>query len=158
MKEKNGEHPFGDAGQLILAGLFLVVWAVDSFFLRKTTFLSSYLPLPVRLITLVVALILALLLVKSAHFIVGQEQRSDHVATTGTFRYVRHPLYLASLLTYFGLTVSTASLCSFVLLVGIFIFHDYIGSYEETLLEAKFGEEYRQYKKRTGKWIPRLGG
>ena len=41
MKEKNGEHPFGDAGQLILLGVFLVVWVGDSFFLRKTNFLSA---------------------------------------------------------------------------------------------------------------------
>jgi hypothetical protein len=26
MNEKKGEHPFGDAGQLILLGLFQVVW------------------------------------------------------------------------------------------------------------------------------------
>jgi len=34
MKEKEGEHPFGDAGQLISLGVFLVVWVGDSFFLR----------------------------------------------------------------------------------------------------------------------------
>ena len=35
MKEKRGEHPFGDAGQFILLGLFLVVWIGDSFFLKN---------------------------------------------------------------------------------------------------------------------------
>jgi protein-S-isoprenylcysteine O-methyltransferase Ste14 len=143
---------------LILAGLFLVVWVADSFILRETTVLSNYLPLSIRLITLTVGLILALLLMRSAHFVVSQEQRPDHVVTTGAFRYVRHPLYLASLLTYFGLTISTASLFSLALLVGIFIFYDYIGRYEEALLEAKFGEQYRQYKTRTGKWMPKLMG
>lgn len=156
MKEKNGEHPFGDAGQLILAGLFLVVWVVDSFFLRKTTFLASYLPLSVRIIALAVVLVLALLLSRSAHFVVSHDQRPNHVVTTGAFHYIRHPLYLASLLTYFGLAVSTASLCSLALLGGIFIFYNYIGAYEEALLEAKFGDEYHVYKKRTGKWIPYL--
>jgi protein-S-isoprenylcysteine O-methyltransferase Ste14 len=156
MKKKNGEHPFGDAGQLVLAGLFLVAWVVDSFVLRETTFLSDYFPLSIRLITMATALILALLLMRSAHFVVSQEQRPDHVVTAGAFRYVRHLLYLASLLTYFGLAISTASLFSLALLVGIFIFYDYIGSYEEALLEAKFGEQYRQYKTRTGKWTPKF--
>ena len=45
MKEKNGEHPFGDAGQSILLVLFLVVWFGDSFFLHKSTFLSDYVSL-----------------------------------------------------------------------------------------------------------------
>jgi protein-S-isoprenylcysteine O-methyltransferase Ste14 len=49
------------------------------------------------------------------------------------------------------------SLFSLVLLVGIFIFHNYIASYEEKLLEGRFGEEYRSYKKKTGKWVPRIG-
>ena len=31
MKGKNGEHPFGDAGQLILLVLFLILWIADSF-------------------------------------------------------------------------------------------------------------------------------
>lgn len=31
------EHPFGDAGQVIFAIVFLTVWIIDSFF-RLTTF------------------------------------------------------------------------------------------------------------------------
>jgi len=78
------------------------------------------------------------------------------VVSSGAFRYVRHPLYLASLLTYLGLTLSTMSIGSFILLVGIFGFHNYIASYEDRLLEAKFGKEYRTYKDKTGKWFPRI--
>ena len=157
VKEKKGEHPFGDAGQLILLGVFLVVWVGDSFFLRKSTFLSEYVPLYVRLVILGLAFITALYLSRSGHVVVSHEQRPDSVVATGAFRYVRHPLYLASILTYLGLTVSTASLFSLVLFVGIFVFHNYIASYEEKLLEVRFGEEYRKYKKRTGKWVPRIG-
>ena len=156
MKEKNGEHPWGDAGQLVLAGLFMVVWVVDSFFIHATTFLASYIPWPIRLIILTAALITALLLLRSAHFVVRQEQRPAQVITSGAFRYVRHPLYLASLLSYAGLIISTASLVSLALLIGIFIFHDFIGSYEESIMEAKFGDAYRSYQAKTGKWIPRF--
>jgi protein-S-isoprenylcysteine O-methyltransferase Ste14 len=34
---------------------------------------------------------------------------------------------------------------------------DYIASYEEKLLEGRFHEEYRTYKKRTGKRVPMIG-
>jgi len=143
MKEKKGEHPFGDAGQLILLVVFLVVWAADSFFLRLSTFLSDYVPLYLRLAVLGLTLIAAVYLLRSGHVVVGHERRPAGVVDTGAFGYVRHPLYLASILTYFGLTVSTASLLSLAVFVGVFVFHDYIAGYEEKLMEAKFGEEYR---------------
>jgi protein-S-isoprenylcysteine O-methyltransferase Ste14 len=156
MKEKKGEHPLGDAGQLILLVVFLVVWVGDSFFLRISTFLSDYVPLYIRLVIFGLTLIAAMYLFRSGHVVVSHEQRPNNVVSSGAFRYVRHPLYLASILTYLGLTVSTVSLFSFLLLVGIFIFHNYIASYEEKLLDARFGEEYRKYKRSAGKWLPKV--
>ena len=156
MKEKNGEHPFSDAGQLILLAIFLVIWIGDSFFLHRSTFLSDYVPLYIRLVILGLTLTASMYLFRSGHVVVSHEQRPHRVVATGAFRYLRHPLYMASILTYLGLTVSTASLFSLMLLVGIFFFHDYIASYEEKLLERKYGEEYRKYKMRTGKWMPRI--
>jgi protein-S-isoprenylcysteine O-methyltransferase Ste14 len=157
MKEKNGEHPFGDSGQLILLGLFLVVWAGDSFFLRLSTFLSDYVPLYIRLVILGIAFITAIYLFRSGHVVVSREHKPDKVITNEAFKHVRHPLYLASILTYLGLAISTLSLLSLALFVGIFIFYNYLASYEEKLLEKKFGEEYRKYKEKTGKWMPRIG-
>ena len=155
MKEKNGEHPFGDAGQLILAGLFLLVWVVDSFFLRKSTFLSPYIPLYFRLACLTVALCTAFYLVRSGHAVASDGKKPEGVVATGAFRYVRHPLYLGCLLTYFGLAASTFSLYSFGLLAVAFAFYNFIAGYEEQLLEEKFGKEYLNYKKKTGRWLPR---
>ena len=156
MKPKNGEHPFGDTGQLVCVGLFVIIWIGDSFFLRKPTFLSNHVPLSFRLVILSLTLITAVYLLKSGHAVTGHEQRPNGVVSTGAFRYVRHPLYLASLLTYLGLTISTMSIASFLLLVGIFSFHNCIASYEEKWLETRFGEEYRTYKEKTGKWFPRI--
>jgi protein-S-isoprenylcysteine O-methyltransferase Ste14 len=156
MKTKEGEHPFGDTGQLIALGAFFVVWIADSFVFRWSTFLSKYVPLHIRLVVLALALVMAISLVKSAHAVVSREERPDHVVTTGAFRYVRHPLYLGSILTYLGLAISTASLLSLLLLAAIFVFHDYIASYEEKLLITKFGSVYEEYRKRTGKWVPRI--
>jgi protein-S-isoprenylcysteine O-methyltransferase Ste14 len=158
MKEKQGEHPFGDAGQLILLGLFLVVWAADSFFFHWSTFLSGHVPNPIRMALLGLALLAALLLVRSGHVVLSGKERPNYVVDTGAFRYVRHPLYLAAILTYLGMAISSFSLLSFLLLIPIFIFYNYIASYEEKLLEAKLGEDYRKYESRTGKWLPRIGG
>ncbi len=156
MKEKNGEHPFGDVGQLISLAVFMVLWVADSFFLKISTFLSSYVPLYVRISILLAAIAIAVSLVKSGHVVVGHEQRSRSLVSSGAFRYIRHPLYLGSVLFYFGMAVSTASLFSIALLVVIFIFYNYIAQYEEKLLEKEFGEEYELYKHRTGKWVPKI--
>jgi protein-S-isoprenylcysteine O-methyltransferase Ste14 len=156
LPEKNGEHPYGDAGQLILLGLFLVIWVGDSFFIHSSTFLAKYVPLFVRLIILGLALAIAFVLVKSGHVVVSHGERPNTVVSTGAFHYVRHPLYLGCLLFYFGLACATASLWSLALLGGIFLFYNYIAGYEEKLLEARFGESYRTYKQKTGKWLPKL--
>jgi protein-S-isoprenylcysteine O-methyltransferase Ste14 len=157
MKEKNGEHPLGDVGQLILLALFLIVWIADSFFLRTSTFLSDHIPLYVRLLFLGLALAIGAYLSMSGHDKICREQRGTKVVSSGAFRYVRHPLYSACLLFYLGLAVSTASIFSLAFFMVIFVFYNYLASYEERLLDEKFGEEYRRYRKRTGKWVPGIG-
>jgi protein-S-isoprenylcysteine O-methyltransferase Ste14 len=157
MKEKRGEHPFGDLGQLILAALFLVVWVGDSFFLHWSTFFKHRVPESVRMGLLGFALLFVLILLGTGHGVITGKERPNHVVDTGPFRYVRHPLYLAALLGYVGTAISSLSLISFALLIPIFAFYSYIASYEEKLLEARFGEAYREYERRTGKWLPRVG-
>ncbi|MBN1847836.1 MAG: isoprenylcysteine carboxylmethyltransferase family protein [Deltaproteobacteria bacterium] len=155
LKQKNGEHPKGDAGQLIFLVLFLITWILDSFFLGISTFMSVYIPLPIRLVVLALIILVAIFLSMSGHEVVNHEHRPTGIVSTGAFKYVRHPLYLASLLTYLGLAISTASWISFLLVVIIgFTFYNYIAGYEEMLLEERFGDDYMQYKRRTGKWVP----
>ncbi len=156
MKERKGEHPLGDAGQLILFGIFLIVWITDSFILHLSTFMALTIPLVIRLLILFITLGISLYLFQSGHEVVQHHSRPAGVKSDGAFGWVRHPLYLASLLTYLGLSISTFSLISLFLLVGIFIFYDYIAGYEEKLMLEKFGEDYRRYRLKTGKWLPRV--
>ncbi len=156
MRGKKGDHPLGDAGQLILLALFLVLWVSDSFFFRKSTFLSDAVPISIRLVILCLALIVAACLYKSGHVVVSPKRLSTDLISTGAFRYVRHPLYLGNLMVYVGLTVSTVSLFCLALLAVIAIFYDYIATCEEKLLEIRLAEAYKAYKRRTGKWVPRI--
>ena len=156
LRERKGEHPYGDAGQVVLLILFLIVWMPDSFFLHESTFLSNYIPTYIRILVLVLTIATALILFKSGPVVISHQQRPTAVVTNGAFRYVRHPLYLAGILGYLGSAISTFSLASLALVLGIFIFYDYIAGYEEGLLEAKFGNKYRTHKDRTGKWVPRI--
>lgn len=153
MRAREGEHPWGDVGQVALLGLFLAVWIVDSFFWHGTTSLESHVPLALRLVLLALALTMAAILVRSGHAVVDKGNRG--VVTDGAFRHVRHPLYLGSVIGYIGLALSTASLAALALAAGIFAFYDHIASYEERWLEARHGEAYRTYRSRTGRWWPR---
>ncbi|MFC1508246.1 methyltransferase family protein [Candidatus Omnitrophota bacterium] len=156
MKEKNGEHPFGDAGQILFFCLFFVIWGGDSFFLHFSTVLSCSVPMAMRLGVMALSLIVSSYLFKSGHVVISHEQRPDYVVSLGAFRYIRHPLYLSVIIFYFGLIFSTFSLISSALLILIIAFYNFIASYEEKLLEERFREDYMQYKRRTGKWIPKL--
>lgn len=156
MQAKKGEHPYGDAGQLILFGVFLITWILDSFVLRRSTFWAAGIPLAIRLIFLTATLVAAFWLFKSGHVAVIGEHRPARILSSGAFGCVRHPLYLGCILIYLGLTVSTASLFCLALLVPIILFYNYIADYEEKLMEAKFGQAYIAYRKKTGRWLPRF--
>ncbi len=156
-KQKNGEHPFGDTGQLILLVLFLVVWVVDSFFLKWSTFPAAWAPPLLRLVIAGVTLVAAVMLVRAGHSVIGHGEGRKGLVTTGAFRHVRHPLYLGSMLFYLGLLLATFSIASLVVLAVIVAFYDHIAAYEERLLEERFGEEYRRYRARSGRWLPGLG-
>ncbi|MBP6875726.1 MAG: isoprenylcysteine carboxylmethyltransferase family protein [Candidatus Eisenbacteria bacterium] len=156
MEDRKGEHPWGDAGQLVLFGLFLAVWALDSFVLHATTVLTRSVPLALRLAVAFVLLAGSIVLLRMGRIAVTTPMRPARVIDTGAFRFTRHPLYLSGLLFYLALAAATLSLASFAVVAGIFIFYDFIASFEERVMEHKFGEAYRAYRKRTGKWGPRL--
>jgi len=152
----SGEHPLGDVGQLILFVAFIIIWVADSFFLHRSTFLSVFIPVSIRIAVLVILFFIAGCLIKSGHIVVSHKDKPEGVVRTGAFRYIRHPLYLGTILFYLGLVVSTMSVFSFALLVVIFAFYNFIAGYEEKLLEERYDEEYRLYKMKTGKWLPRV--
>lgn len=156
MKAKQGEHPAGDAAQVVALGVFLVVWGLDSFLLNASTFLSAHIPLYVRLAAAAAALAVAVWLVRAGHTVIDHAQGPTGVVSTGAFGYVRHPLYLGCVLFYKALFVTTLSLVSGALVIAIFAFYNYLATYEERFLETKFDDAYRRYKAKTGKWLPRL--
>jgi len=80
------------------------------------------------------------------------------LVTTGPYRLIRNPLYLGGFLIYLGIIIVIPSLFLAILgLIGLPII--YIGVIrEEKGLETRFGEDYRRYKQRVPRWIPRSKG
>lgn len=87
-----GEHPWGDAGQLILAALFFVVWIGDSL-LGYTTFLNGVAPLFVRIPVGALLLLLAgYLATVSLRIVFGEKRETPHVIRKSVFGVIRHPM------------------------------------------------------------------
>jgi protein-S-isoprenylcysteine O-methyltransferase Ste14 len=154
MKEKNGEHPVGDAGQLIAFFVFAIVWILDSFVLRWTASSLTGVYFYIRLLLAIVVFSLSIHLFRASHHVVAGERRPQQVVTTGIFRYLRHPLYMSAILLYLGLIIITVSIISFAFWILIFAFYNFIAGYEEKLMEMNFGDEYKSYKEKTAKWLP----
>ncbi len=152
-----GEHKFTDIGQLILLFIFLVVWSLDSFILKFSTFLSESIPIYVTIPLGVIVLIISGFLAFAGLRKVFKEVREKPgVVTSGVFAYCRHPVYFGSILLYVGLSILAWSLLAFGLCVVIIIFYEYAATYEEKLLVKQFGQEYSDYQKKVSKWIPGL--
>ena len=84
--------------------------------------------------------------------------RKHHtLVTSGPYRWVRHPLYTvgSSLFVAFGMIADNW----FIATLGIltFIVMAVRTPREEANLLEKFGDEYRQYMKHTGRFFPKLG-
>jgi len=153
----SGEHTVGDVGQIILACLFAALWIPDTFFLKYTTFLNSYIPLGFRMPFGVVLLVVSGYLAKTGLSIVfGEKREKPIVISKSVFNAVRHPIYLSEILLYLGLLMLSISLAAFVVLLMAIVFLYYISRHEERLLLARFGEEYRKYMQEVPMWIPRL--
>lgn len=156
-KDLVGEHPLGDVGQIILLIVFLIVWIMDSFVFRFSTFLAGSLHLFIRLFLAALVLAVGLYLAqKSIQLVFKEERDTPQVIKIGVFAHVRHPMYLASILFYVGLIVATFSLLSLALGILIFFFYNHIAAYEEEMLGAELGEAYKEYKSVVPRWIPRL--
>ncbi|HSL44611.1 MAG TPA: isoprenylcysteine carboxylmethyltransferase family protein [Anaerolineales bacterium] len=83
-------------------------------------------------------------------------RRKHTLVTKGPYRWIRHPLYTfgSSLFVAFGMIADNW----FIALLGIlaFIIVAIRTPKEEANLIEKFGDEYRTYMQRTGRFLPKL--
>lgn len=81
---------------------------------------------------------------------------SHQLVTSGPYRWIRHPLYSMGMLAYLSFALLAANW--FVALLSIVVFMILLVRLpqEEAHLVEKFGDEYRGYMDRTGRFLPRL--
>ena len=83
-------------------------------------------------------------------------RRDSALVTSGPYRFVRHPFYLAFLLGLIGVGLAMANW--FVWLVGVVPFGFIVARtrIEEAKLVERFGIEYQEYMLRVGRFFPRF--
>ena len=83
--------------------------------------------------------------------------RKEHkLVTNGIYKYIRHPLYTfgSSMFVSFGMMADSWLIAALGILT--FILMAIRTPKEEANLIEKFGDEYREYMKHTGRFLPRL--
>ena len=76
------------------------------------------------------------------------------IVTNGPYRFSRNPAYVSLTLFYGGIACLVNSLWVLLMVVpAVTVMHFGVIKREERYLEAKFGDEYREYKTTVRRWV-----
>lgn len=79
---------------------------------------------------------------------------SSSLVIVGPYRVTRNPMYVSLALLYVSVGFLLSIAWAFVVLPAvIFIVNIYVIRREESYLESKFSEQYRDYKKQVSRWL-----
>ena len=73
--------------------------------------------------------------------------------TKGIYSISRHPIYVGAFFLFLGTSIATASWVLLILALAWIIIWRVVVPAEETYLLERYGDAYREYMKRTPRWI-----
>lgn len=89
---------------------------------------------------------------------VAWERTPSYLLIRGPYKFTRNPMFLGELLLWFGWALFYGSVVVFIVCVGLWVIINFIAvPREERDLEARFGEAYREYKRRVPRWLGKPG-
>ncbi len=156
IRAKADDKQHADKNSLRLIWITMLISISASVFIA----INYYFPIMYNIIIMYVGLsgiiigvILRLLVIRSmgSYFTVDVTIRQDHkLKKDGFFKFLRHPSYFASLISFIGFGLSLNNIASLVIIVScILIVFMYRIRVEEKVLIEYFGEEYIAYKATT---------
>lgn len=81
-------------------------------------------------------------------------QRTQHLVTSGLYRYTRNPMYLGLLVILLGWAIYLGALTPFLLVPAfVWVITRMQILPEEAMLQAKFGKTYSDYQQRVPRWL-----
>ncbi len=138
----------------------LAVFVCWMFFLAKTTgFYTMLYDSPVtRTAAYVLAALGFTILVLGFIFLgrsvsVGFPQEETELKTRGIYRFTRNPLYLGGFFVCAASCLFSIHLVNFLLCAMAIAIHHWIVTKEEVFLENRFGQQWRDYKRRVPRYI-----
>ncbi len=167
-RESGGRVSTRDEGKLMVLALRLgglLLWLSAIAYLINPAWMAwskAGLPLPLRWLGVGMGLICDLLvfwLFRSLGNSISPtvSTRQDHrLVTSGPYRYIRHPLYTFGTLLFLSFGMAADNWLFAVLAIFAFILLALRTPNEEAHLIAAFGDEYRDYMRTTGAFLPRL--
>ena len=84
-------------------------------------------------------------------------RKNASLVTGGPYRWVRHPMYVGVALLVLAVSLITANVVIALLGTGTVAMQVLRVPTEEAKLVERFGDAYRDYASRTGRFLPRLG-
>lgn len=91
------------------------------------------------------------------HWSAGLEIQRDHrLITSGPYRRVRHPMYTAIIMFGVGCSLESANMLLLIFFGVASLFLVLRTPVEEKMLLREFGDEYRDYMRRTGRFLPKI--
>lgn len=85
-----------------------------------------------------------------------ETRKSNELVTTGIYKYLRHPIYTTTFFYNCGLAFIAANWLIGTIAIALFVLLIIRTSNEEKILIEKYGDDYRNYMKRTGGHFPKL--
>ncbi len=95
-------------------------------------------------------------LLSNAWHVLYHAQRRQHLATTGPYRWVRHPQYIGFVLIMFGFLLQWPTLLTLAMFPVLVVMYVRLAISEERDSEAAFGGAWLAYAAVTPRFIPRL--
>ena len=105
-----------------------------------------------------VALVVLAQLQMGASWRIGiDEAAAPGLVTSGVFRFCRNPIYLAMIVVTAGYALLLPTLLSFILLAGTIFGMSTQARTEEAYLLRTYGDGFREYARRVGRFLPGMG-
>lgn len=87
-----------------------------------------------------------------------QAVQRNKLATSGPYARIRHPQYVAFVLVMFGFLLQWPTIITLLMFPILVWIYARLARAEEKEVEARFGDQWREYAARTPRFIPRRSG